>query len=67
MEELQQIAVDNNFKIVTTYEPNREIHPTYGDLTYLVEIVGEPGDVYAQGFGATIEQASAACLSDWKR
>ena len=55
-------------KIMITYDPhwrrNYKPQPKGVSLAYLVEIVGDPGDVYAQGFGATVEAASRACLAD---
>jgi len=56
-------------KVLTTYNPHWEREytpqPPGVSLAYLVEVVGNPGDVYAQGFGLTAAEAAAVCLDDW--
>jgi hypothetical protein len=58
---LQGIATAKGLKILTTFDPRRG-----GDCTYLVEVVSEGFDVYAQGFGASSEEATTACCADWE-
>jgi hypothetical protein len=62
---LQGIATAKGLKILTTFDPRRG-SAIGGDCTYLVEVVSEGFDVYAQGFGASSEEATTACCADWE-
>ena len=63
MDKLKDIAIELGLKITTTFDA--AAWP--GSRAYLVEICGSPGDVYAQGFGVTMDDAIAACLADLGR
>jgi hypothetical protein len=56
---LQRIVAESKLRLLTTFDPERG-----GELLYLVEVVGTPGNVYAQGFGGSLESAEVECLAD---
>jgi hypothetical protein len=61
METLYQVANSLGLSVTTT--TGNSANP---DHAYLVEIRGGPGEVYAQGYGRTVEAAAAACLADFE-
>ena len=63
MDKLRDLAIELSLKLRTTFDA--AAWP--GQQAYLVEICGEPGDVYAQGFGVTLDAAAAACWADWEK
>lgn len=58
-ESLQRLTTERKLMRVTTHDRTQ---PT--EFLYLVEVVGSPGNVCAQGFGGSLESAEAECLKN---